>query len=263
MQLDLTIRRKVAFRGLFSVLLVFDLTNHACSFTLPKQLISKIGFGNDYLILRRRIRHNRNELVVSRNLSNKEEFTHAFDDDAMGFYDNDDDPMTQIKRQQKQINFLMSVIQNHSPEKEETRSYSEKSLRNSAKIEEEDNLLPKPLQDISGSEKNENDRTGTPDTISLNSSLSNQTTPSTSLISRDQLPPLKTMLFIDGTWLYYNIFRRKPSECPVCFKYGVGWQYRYRFDWNALPRVICEQLVRQQETRVRSWMQYKPSSHFQ
>lgn len=57
--------------------------------------------------------------------------------------------------------------------------------------------------------------------------------------------PLRVMLFIDGTWLYYSIHERQQNRCPITQAYGLGWQARYRFDWAALPRVICEAIQRQ------------------
>jgi NYN domain/SAP domain len=55
------------------------------------------------------------------------------------------------------------------------------------------------------------------------------------------LKPLKAMLFIDGTWLYYSIYERR-RECPIIKTYGLGWQNRYDINWTALPDIICEQL---------------------
>ena len=36
--------------------------------------------------------------------------------------------------------------------------------------------------------------------------------------------PLKCMLFIDGTWLYYSINSRKSNRCAIVPKFGRGWQ---------------------------------------
>jgi uncharacterized LabA/DUF88 family protein len=65
-----------------------------------------------------------------------------------------------------------------------------------------------------------------------------------------QITPLKAMLFIDGTWLYYSVNERAPSKCPIVRKYGRGWQSRYELDWAALPRVISEQLQLQETRQV-------------
>lgn len=62
------------------------------------------------------------------------------------------------------------------------------------------------------------------------------------------LAPFKVMLFIDGTWLYYSLHRRREQEDPIVQKFGRGWQYRYKFDWAALPRIICGCLAGQQMT---------------
>ena len=57
--------------------------------------------------------------------------------------------------------------------------------------------------------------------------------------------PLKAMLFIDGTWLYYSIHERSEFKCPIVKAYGRGWQTRYQFDWTALIQVIAHQLQQQ------------------
>lgn len=43
--------------------------------------------------------------------------------------------------------------------------------------------------------------------------------------------PLKAMLFIDGTWLYYSLNTRNPSRDPLIPKFGQGWQNHYKVDW--------------------------------
>lgn len=57
------------------------------------------------------------------------------------------------------------------------------------------------------------------------------------------VPPLKAMLFIDGTWLYYSIYERPQRDCPLVQKYGRGWQLRYTIDWTKLPSILSRQLV--------------------
>ncbi len=54
--------------------------------------------------------------------------------------------------------------------------------------------------------------------------------------------PMKVMLFIDGTWLYYSIFERLDRGCPIVDKFGYFWQNRYQVDWAALPQLICQKL---------------------
>mmetsp|Transcript_4339 Transcript_4339/g.11912 ORF Transcript_4339/g.11912 Transcript_4339/m.11912 type:complete len:739 (-) Transcript_4339:884-3100(-) len=54
--------------------------------------------------------------------------------------------------------------------------------------------------------------------------------------------PVKAMLFVDGTWLYYSLYEREEGRCPIRQKYGIGWHKRYRVDWSKLPRAICRAL---------------------
>ena len=56
------------------------------------------------------------------------------------------------------------------------------------------------------------------------------------------------MLFIDGTWLYYSIFRRqseKLQRCSIVHKFGAGWAFDHNFRWDALPAIICEEIQRE------------------
>eukprot|EP00522_Entomoneis_paludosa_P008017 CAMPEP_0172450634 /NCGR_PEP_ID=MMETSP1065-20121228/8898_1 /TAXON_ID=265537 /ORGANISM="Amphiprora paludosa, Strain CCMP125" /LENGTH=739 /DNA_ID=CAMNT_0013202431 /DNA_START=169 /DNA_END=2388 /DNA_ORIENTATION=+ len=53
--------------------------------------------------------------------------------------------------------------------------------------------------------------------------------------------PLKAMLFVDGTWLYYSLFGRE-DRCPIQKKFGLGWPQRYDVDYSVLPKVICKNL---------------------
>jgi hypothetical protein len=45
------------------------------------------------------------------------------------------------------------------------------------------------------------------------------------------LAPLKAMLFIDGTWLYYSLNTRNPNRDVITAKFGMGWQNNYKVDW--------------------------------
>lgn len=45
------------------------------------------------------------------------------------------------------------------------------------------------------------------------------------------VPPLKAMLFIDGTWLYYSLNTRNPKTDAIVSKFGKGWQNNYKVDW--------------------------------
>jgi len=66
------------------------------------------------------------------------------------------------------------------------------------------------------------------------------------------LPPLKVMLFIDGTWLYYSLHTRDNARDPIQLEFGPGWQSKYNVDWVNLPRVIGYAL--QQQDIKAGWM---------
>lgn len=54
----------------------------------------------------------------------------------------------------------------------------------------------------------------------------------------ENIAPLRAMLFIDGTNLYYSTFSRQV----IGDEFGSNWVDTHKFDWNELPRVICEAL---------------------
>lgn len=51
--------------------------------------------------------------------------------------------------------------------------------------------------------------------------------------------PVRTMVFIDGSWLYYSFHGRRPN-CPVTAQYGTGWEYAYSIDFDRLPQLISQ-----------------------
>ena len=53
--------------------------------------------------------------------------------------------------------------------------------------------------------------------------------------------PVRTMLFIDGTWLYYSFHGRRPG-CPVIKRFGPDWQYSHRVAFERLPAIIAQSL---------------------
>lgn len=70
----------------------------------------------------------------------------------------------------------------------------------------------------------------------------------TPIITATVTPPLKVMLFIDGTWLYYSIHERPKKACPITQQYGTSnrpWQSTYKVDWTALIKVIADSLTQQ------------------
>jgi len=66
-------------------------------------------------------------------------------------------------------------------------------------------------------------------------------------VSSVSVAPLRAMIFVDGTWLYYTIHERREGKCPIIAKYGRGWQEYYKINWNELPRIISE-VVQNQES---------------
>ena len=55
--------------------------------------------------------------------------------------------------------------------------------------------------------------------------------------------PVRTMVFIDGTWLYYSLHGRR-EHCPVTRRFGAGWTYSHHVDYNRLPQLITAVLRR-------------------
>ena len=53
--------------------------------------------------------------------------------------------------------------------------------------------------------------------------------------------PVKVMVFIDGTWLYYSIHGRRLG-CPVTEMYGKGWELSHGFAFDRLPYLISHHL---------------------
>jgi len=134
-----------------------------------------------------------------------------------------DETRKQMEQQQQQIDMLMKMIQKQGGGEELSSTSSA-----TTKINDNSNFRSMTTdKDLS--------LTGKP----LSSSSSSSTT-------TVNVAPLRAMLFIDGTWLYYSLHQRSERDCPIIKKYGVGWQNRYRFEWSALPRVVCEQLQLQQ-----------------
>ena len=49
------------------------------------------------------------------------------------------------------------------------------------------------------------------------------------------VPPLKAMLFVDGTWLYYSLHGHRaddPQRHVMVDKFGRGWQNEYKGEWR-------------------------------
>ncbi|GKZ00901.1 hypothetical protein MPSEU_001041700 [Mayamaea pseudoterrestris] len=64
-----------------------------------------------------------------------------------------------------------------------------------------------------------------------------------------QLTPIKAMLFIDGTWLYYSIFQRQSDNtCAISSRFGPLWPLTHRVDWQALTRIVSRCLMEQHQS---------------
>ena len=63
--------------------------------------------------------------------------------------------------------------------------------------------------------------------------------------------PLRTMIFIDGSWLYYSLHGRRPN-CPVTRKYGEGWEYSHSIDFDRLPQLIAQRLHKEMLERFKT-----------
>lgn len=64
--------------------------------------------------------------------------------------------------------------------------------------------------------------------------------------------PLRVMVFVDGSWLYYSFHGRRPN-CPVQQRYGDGWAFSNSVAFDRLPYLISQhihqQLLRRYGTR--------------
>ncbi|KAG7346497.1 NYN domain containing protein [Nitzschia inconspicua] len=65
------------------------------------------------------------------------------------------------------------------------------------------------------------------------------------------LTPLKVMIFIDGTWLYYQIYERTMYRDIMSQKLGSkDWKTWHEIDWPRLPMVACQALLKDKKS---SW----------
>ena len=55
------------------------------------------------------------------------------------------------------------------------------------------------------------------------------------------LVPTKVMVFIDGTWLYYQLFGR-GRKCSISRQYGERWWETHHIDFSRLPQLISDHL---------------------
>ena len=59
---------------------------------------------------------------------------------------------------------------------------------------------------------------------------------------------LPCIVFMDGTWLYYNLVQDRDGVGPIIKKYGYAWSRKFNINWKLLPALISESLNRQLST---------------
>lgn len=59
----------------------------------------------------------------------------------------------------------------------------------------------------------------------------------------DSTRPLKVMVFMDGTWVYYSlIVGRDGGSCPIQKRFGPYWTQTHRIDWSRLQQLIARNI---------------------
>jgi len=61
--------------------------------------------------------------------------------------------------------------------------------------------------------------------------------------------PLKVMVFIDGTWLYYSIYEREFDRDVIAQKLGKYWKTELTPDWSRLPTIACQALLQDPKSK--------------
>ncbi len=175
-----------------------------------------------------------------------------------------DTTQSQIEQQQKQIDMLLQMVQNQNqnqnpppstqqqsqppPPQRQQQQTPRQSPFSETTSNYDDDFLPPPIPGMFDDEGEEELLDYEPQDVHSRTNRNRMEIGQPNGVL--PVAPLKAMLFIDGTWLYYSLYRRKEELDPIVKKFGKGWPYRYRFDWNALPRIVCEQIVGQQRNLV-------------
>jgi len=66
-----------------------------------------------------------------------------------------------------------------------------------------------------------------------------------SVSSQVTLAPLKVMIFMDGSWLYYSFMQGRGADCPIRKKFGTDWLSDNCIDWINFQKVIESNLCSQ------------------
>jgi uncharacterized LabA/DUF88 family protein len=72
----------------------------------------------------------------------------------------------------------------------------------------------------------------------------NSVTNSNNILNIEQIP-LRAMIFVDGTWLYYSLVMGRDNSCPMRDKLGDRWMLDYKLDWLKIPQLIAKNLMAQ------------------
>ena len=152
--------------------------------------------------------------------------------------ENNEDLQKQVEQQQQQIDQLLAMMK---------AQQQQQSPAPTVVDDDQDEITPpskkKQKVEVPASDLKAIAYAPPPAPVSAPTLIQQQ--PLAAAVATAAVNPLKAMLFIDGTWLYYSIHEREANQCPIILKYGRGWQRKYYFDWSALPRVICSALQHQ------------------
>jgi hypothetical protein len=131
------------------------------------------------------------------------------------------------------------TMKNPATKKESTSPASKKSLSSSddgdvkrmmQQQQQQINLLMKLVKQGRQQMPPQSETTDRIDTTEANAAPPFTSTTATKQETKS-LAPLKAMLFIDGTWLYYSLNTRNPKRDVIIAKFGMGWQNNYKVDW--------------------------------
>lgn len=69
------------------------------------------------------------------------------------------------------------------------------------------------------------------------------------LSTNTNVAPMKVMVFIDGTWLYYSIYERELGRDVIAQKLGKYWKADMTPDWSRLPMIACQALLQDPKSK--------------
>lgn len=146
-----------------------------------------------------------------------------YDDDDDDFDDTvlktpeKDSTLQRIEEQQRQIDLLMQLVQQQNENKQSSKASPKDVGLDSTIDSSRERAIPNPSS-TTNKPSGFSSTSSTTEDIGMNMNMG-------------VVAPLKAMMFIDGTWLYYSIHERKGRKCPISTKFGRGWQHYYQVDW--------------------------------